>query len=253
MRYLYRWHLDETALLTIDDSPQIELRFRQRNVPLDEGDKSQYCELLVPQLQVRMLLKKADYEIPEMNLRINNEGFRIQQVERYEEPGAPRQAYETVQLPKKKIIEHLFATRNNSEYPDAVMMERMRKALREQWDVSGRPRPSEPQRCYVAPISPVSNDLWIYWESGGMVFRFTSDSDLNSAAYWDCEKMKARIYDLREQVVVSLAEAAGSNAFVTRDWAARVLFNCIVHGERLTIIPEENLNKPIQIQQTPVP
>jgi hypothetical protein len=165
MRYLYRWHLDETALLTIDDSPQIEFRFRQRNVPLDEGDKSQYCELLVPQLQVRLLLKKADYEIPEMNLRINNEGFRIQQVERYEEPRASRHEYETVQLPKKKIIEHLFATRNNSEYPDAVMMERMRKALREQWDVSGRPRPSEPQRCYVAPISPVSNDLWIYWES----------------------------------------------------------------------------------------
>jgi len=46
-----------------------------------------------------------------------------------------------------------------------------------------------------------------------------------------------RFYDLDEHVVVALAEVAGSNAFVTRDWAARVLFNCVVHGKKIILAP----------------
>jgi hypothetical protein len=37
--------------------------------------------------------------------------------------------------------------------------------------------------------------------------------------------------------VVSLDEVAGSNAFMTRDQAGRILFNCMVLGRRLELAP----------------
>ena len=41
------------------------------------------------------------------------------------------------------------------------------------------------------------------------------------------------LYDIDEQVVVSLDEVAGSNAYLTRDHVGRILFNCMVHGETI--------------------
>jgi hypothetical protein len=252
MRYLYRWHLDETALLTIDNASDIEILVRSVTPKLDEGDGSQFCELLVPQLSFLLILKKADYEVPEMSLRIENREFRVLRAEKYENLPAPRESYEAIRLPKKEILAYLYATRNKSEYPDPAMRERMRRALREQLNATGIVGRAEAQTYYIAPISRVSNDLWVFWESGGKIIRFSSDTDLLSKAYWEYEKLGVHVYDLREHVVVSLAEVPGSNAYVTRDWAARVLFNCVVFGQRLTIVPEANLDKPVTVRESPV-
>ncbi len=247
MRHLYRWHLDETALLTMDDTPEIEMWVREATPKLDVEDNSQYCEMLVPQLSFLLMLKKADYEVPEIGLRIENSGFRVLRTEKYEALPAPRESYQVLRVPKKALMEYLFATRNKSEYPDAELRERMRRALRAQMGpVSGE------QTLYIAPISPVANDLWLFWESGGKLIRFSSDTDLTSKAYWAYEKLGVRIYDLKENVVVSLAETVGSNAYVTRDWAARALFNCVVFGQRLVIVPEADLAKPMNAVEVPV-
>ena len=85
-QYLYRWHLDETALLAIDEVPDLEFRYGWLHPELDEGDRSQFIELFIPPLNYLVVLKKADYAVPEMDLEIRNEGFRIYRVEHYDRP-----------------------------------------------------------------------------------------------------------------------------------------------------------------------
>ena len=94
-----------------------------------------------------------------------------------------------------------------------------------------------PAVVHVAPLSPVSNDLWVYWENGHRIIRFSSDADLTEPIYWESAGVNVHVYDLHENVVVSLGEAPGSSKYVTRDWAARVLFNCIVLGQKVTLPP----------------
>lgn len=238
VRHLYRWYLDETALIVVDDEPELKFWIRRLDPKLDEGDRSEYLELLVPQLSFSLLLKKAEYAVPEMGLEISNADYRILRAARYERLPAPAEAYVHTSLPKQQVLDYLFAVRNQREYPDEALFERMRSALRDQYAAQTDLKPTGPQTVYVAPISRVSNNLWVYWENARRIIRFSSDTDLASEAFWAYEKLGVRMYDLEQDVVVSMAEAAGSNAFVTRDWAARVLFNCVVFGQRLTVMPK---------------
>ena len=48
------------------------------------------------------------------------------------------------------------------------------------------------------------------------------------------DELAVRIFDIDEQVVVSLDEVPGSNAYLTRDQVGRVLYNCMVYGKSLT-------------------
>ncbi len=45
------------------------------------------------------------------------------------------------------------------------------------------------------------------------------------------------IYDIDEQVVVSLQEVPGSNAYLTRDQVGRALYNCMILGKRVILEP----------------
>jgi hypothetical protein len=96
-----------------------------------------------------------------------------------------------------------------------------------------------PQTVHISGLSPVANELYAFWEGGRMVVRFASDIDLADPAVWQQEDLSAEWWDIDEKVVVSLDEVAGSNAYVTRDMVGRVLFNCVVLGQRLTLDPEE--------------
>ena len=69
------------------------------------------------------------------------------------------------------------------------------------------------------------------------IIRFSSDADLTQKIYWDLAGVDVHVYDLRENVVVSLGEVPGSSKYVTRDWAARALFNCIALGQKVTMPP----------------
>jgi len=237
-QYLYRWHLDETTLLALNDSPEIEFRYGWLNPKLDEEDRSQFIELFIPQLNYLVVLKKSDYEVPELDLKIRNDGFRIYRVEHYDRPPESLSDLQVTSLNKQALIEHLFSTRNRHVHPNEALMERMRAALRDQYDGLEELPIDGPQTIYVAPISEVSNTLWVFWENTRRLIRFSSDSDLTSEAYWGMNNLGVRMFDLENNVVISHAEAAGSNAYVTRDWAARALFNCVVFGQRQIIIPQ---------------
>ena len=84
-----------------------------------------------------------------------------------------------------------------------------------------------------APLSPVANEVWVYWENRKLLIRFASDIDLTNPAVWEHESLMVKTWDTLNQVVVSLDEAAGSNAFLTRDQIGRALYNCIVLDRRL--------------------
>ncbi len=90
---------------------------------------------------------------------------------------------------------------------------------------------------HFAPLSRIANEAWVFWENGRLLIRFASDIDLAHPAVWQHEELAVDLYDLDEQVVVSLEEVAGSNAYLTRDQAGRALYNCVILGRRVVLQP----------------
>jgi hypothetical protein len=140
----------------------------------------------------------------------------------------------------KEMRDYLFRTRNQRESPDPALIERLRVALREQAareSLLSTNAPAGEQVVHLAPLSPVANEAWVFWEAGRKLFYFASDIDLANPAVWQHQTLMVRIFDLDEQVVVSHEEAPGSNRFLTRYQVSRALFNCIVLGNRITVPP----------------
>ncbi len=69
------------------------------------------------------------------------------------------------------------------------------------------------------------------------MLRFASDIDLSNPAMWEHDEMSVKLFDIDTQVVVSMNEVAGSNAYMTRDQIGRAMFNCIVLGQRVVLNP----------------
>ena len=137
---------------------------------------------------------------------------------------------------------HLFETRNALDFPDEAMVNQIRLAvrdeIRERIREKGIEMTGEPEILHLASLSPVANSAWIFWERGRLLIRYTSQFDLGSPLAWRHPEHAVTVYDLTTQVVVSLHEVPGSNAYFTRDMVARALFNCVVLGKRIELIPD---------------
>jgi len=238
IRYLYRWYADETMLASISQYTDTELWARPLHPQLDAGDDSRFCEVLFPRVHMRIVLKQADYLVEELGQRVHNESFQVQSVGPYSSLPAAASAYTVFRFDRGELSDYLFRTRNDRVFPDERLRERLRAAVRNALVERPADVDEGPAVVYLAPLSPVSNDLWVYWENGHRIIRFSSDADLTQEIYWDLAKVDVHVYDLRENVVVSLGEIPGSSKYVTRDWAARVLFNCIALGQKV-ILPQE--------------
>ena len=237
IQYLYRWHMDETMLGNTENFTTLPVWGRTLHPKLDDGDRSEFYEVLIPDLLYRVQLKKADYTIPELGLRVTNHSFKVISAERLDaRPAIPARA-EVVVFERQQILDYLFSHRNEEVFPAKALLARMEAAVSHELPTLVSNSFATAQTLYLAPISPVSNDLWLFWETQRMLIKFSSDADLQSETYWTDKKLGVRFYDLDKHVVVSMAEVAGSNAFVTRDWAARVLFNCMVHGKKIMLAP----------------
>lgn len=237
LRYLYRWYADETMLASVSQHTDTELWARPLHPELDAGDDSRFCEVLFPRVHMRIVLKQADYLVEELSQRVQNESFKVHSVEEYSSLPAAASAYTVFRFDRGELSDYLFRTRNDRVFPDEELRERLRAAVRK---AMGE-RPADVDEgapvVYVAPLSPVSNDLWVYWENGHRIIRFSSDADLTQKIYWELAGVDVHVYELRENVVVSLGEVPGSSKYVTRDWAARVLFNCIALGQKVVMQP----------------
>ena len=242
-RYLYRWHLDETDVTPEANRGEFVFWVRPLRPVLDPGDRSRFAEITLPRIGVRVVVKRADYEIPELGLQVRNETPMVRSVARTPPVTTPPPDGTTeVRLDYEQMRDHLFRTRSRLRPPDDELLARMRAAARAETRAylaaRGRPEPTGPQPVHLAPISPVANEAWVFWENGRLLFRFHADVDLDEPALWDHADLTVELYDLDEQVVVSLDEVAGSNAYVTRDMVGRVLYNCVVLGRRVTLEPQ---------------
>jgi hypothetical protein len=240
-RHLYRWYLDAE-----DVTPEInrgEFLFWVRDVKLrlDEDDRSRFGEITLPRLGVCVRVKKPDYAVPELDLVVRSDTYRIINVARVAPTeDRPADAVE-VAVGYEQMRDYLFRTRHLLQTPGPELLARFRAAAREELGAylaaRNLPVPDEPQAVHLSPLSPVANEAWVFWENGRILLRFASDIDLADPAVWEHEELAVRMFDLDEQVVVSLDEVAGSNAYLTRDQVGRVLYNCIVLGERVLIEP----------------
>lgn len=234
-QYLYRWYWDEEDVRPLLAREEMRLWWREVASAADRGDRSRFLELYIPALRTEVVLKKADYEIPELGLRIRNEHFHVLEVHRR---GPIEEGdWSAYRLHLGALMDYLLWKRSHREYPDATLSTYLAEAVAEALadparDLRSRVDPEDfPVEVHVAPLSPVGNDLWVYWEEAEVVFKFESDADLSDPVAWESHRVHFQTYDLRHQVVVSLAEVPGSNAFLTRDRAGRILYNCVVLGQ----------------------
>lgn len=234
LRYVYLWYFDESYFIDNPAGDTIEIWAREVPVELDEGDKSRFAEVWLPQVQMLITLKKSDYRIPELNLDIRDDTFKIQHITRQEKPDAAESKYRVLTLSEKEIADHLFTTRNLKRFPNDVLRKNLRAALLEK-EFDTLADLDSAQVVYVAPILPVSNDLWVYHENLKRLIQFSADLDLNNPDYWKSTPIHVEVYDLETSVIVSPEEMPGSDAYLTKDFTGRALFNCLILGMRIEI------------------
>ncbi|MGA0367967.1 MAG: hypothetical protein ACO3N7_00785 [Kiritimatiellia bacterium] len=240
--HLYRWVLDENDIESVLSDGQLLCWVREINPDLDPGDSSRMLEVWMPQLKLQVTLRKADYRIPELDLQVRNDTFKIRNVLRGSAPDSA-DGYTEIRIPKTEIDSFAARAREQAVYPEGDFLEAIRLATRQQFidyfTERGEAFPSGPQTLHLAPLSPVSNDLWIFWENQDKLLRLSSDTDLQDPELWQKMGLQLRIFDIRTQTVVHLHEARGSNAYMTRDQVGRYLFNCLILGKKLTLTPPE--------------
>ncbi len=234
-RHLYRWYLDEDDVEKVAASKTFPFWVRALDVDLDEGDKSQFAEVVMPLVGMSVKLKKADYRIEEIGMEVKTDNFKIVNVARVSPPKRPSSDYTVVDVDFKEMREFLFKTRSQVEFPSDELIERLRVALRKELKLDPNKRDPGEHIVHLSPLSPVANELWVYIEKHQMLVRYASDIDLANPAVWEYEDLGVRTYDVYNQVVLSMEEAAGSNAFMTRDQIGRALYNCVVLGKRLVM------------------
>lgn len=251
VRHLYRWHLDERDAEKIVNKSQIPFWVREATPALDPGDKSRFGEIVIPDWDVEVRVKRADYTIPELDVKVQNDRFKIINVSRGDLPTTP-DGYDVVHTSYVAMREYGHRTRMLARFPEGDLLMRMRLAVREHireyladreragletgtgtWDELVKTE----QVVHLSPLSEVANEIWLFWETGRMLIRFASDIDLENPAVWEHDDLAVKLYNVDEQTVVSLDEVAGSNAYMTRDQVGRALFNCVVLGRRLVLDP----------------
>jgi hypothetical protein len=238
VRHLYRWYLDESEIERITGAKKFTFWLQRLEPTLDPGDHSILAEILLPQLNLSVQVKKADYSIEEMAVVVKSPGFKITHVTRERIPARRRLSCQVVEVDMKEMRDYLFRTRSQLDFPDAVMIEYLRQALLKEVAKEGlsmQGLPAGDRIIHLASLSPVANEIWVFWEDGRKLFYFASDIDLANPAVWEYETMMVRVFDLDTQVVVSPSEAAGSNRFLTRYQVSRAMFNCVVLGRRVVL------------------
>ena len=232
-QHLYRWYMDERDVEREAEATDLVFWVRRLEVERDEGDRSEWAEIVLPQMGIAVRVKKADYTIEEQGVEVKSPGFRIVNVSRDPVPEEPPPETDVVRLDYRRMREELYQKRAEARFPDEAMFERLRGAVRDYYHLDPADTRPRERVIHVAPLSPVANELWVFLETRKILIRFASDLALEDPAMWAHQALAIRTYDILTQTVVSLNEAAGSNEFLTRDQVGRALFNCVVLGRRI--------------------
>ena len=233
VRYLYRWYLDEHDFKRFDPNHRNEFWLRQVQTIPDEGDNSRYMELFFPATGVMVTLKKTDYQIPELKLHVKSDGYRIIKLCRDTSgEAAQRSDYAVLDLALDALYARLFELRLERQCPCEELQAHVQSRIDRHGDLIVKALKDEAKTLYVAPIHTIGNDLWVFWEEGKLLFRYSSDLDLSNPDVWTHDKLDVDIHDTVGQTVVSFEEHPGNHDLITRDQVGRALYNCIILGQK---------------------
>jgi hypothetical protein len=238
LRYLYRWHMDDSVLTeSAVKQDQLHLYYRYLDAELDEGDLSQHLEVVVPLAQMVVLLKRSEYRIPELDLEFKDPYFKVKSVQYEPDAQWDKSTYKEISYNTKETLAYLFRTRNAQTFPGPDALDRLRvealnvmKAEGGQADLDAVR--GELQIAYIAPISIVSNDLWVYWVNGQKFFCFSADVHHSHERFWELATLNVEIIDAKEQVLV-LNDIRDAHGYFSKDYIGRILFNCMIHGQQV--------------------
>src|SRR5436190_2527274 len=107
LRYIYRWHFDQSYFLDEDKQDALEIWSKRIHPKLDKDDRSDYAEIWIPAIKTEALLKRSEYAVPELNLNINEAGFKITRVNRQRGPSAPRSSFHIARYPLGEVKDYL--------------------------------------------------------------------------------------------------------------------------------------------------
>jgi hypothetical protein len=239
LRYVYRWHFDQSYILDADSVKTLQVWTRPLHPKLDADDRSDYAEMWIPAIKTEIQLKRAEYSVSELNLNINERSFKVTRVTRQKECTASRPNYQVHSYPLAEVKDYLFVTRTN-RIPVSDALRQSASNLVADYLNRTHPEPfTEDQIGYLSPLSSVSNELWFFWETGRKLLLFSADVDLTNPVFSELSQLRMQVIDLDKDVIASTREIPGSNAFVTKDWVGRLLYNCILYGERVVRTPEQ--------------
>jgi len=232
---IYYWYLDDKTYFEDDTDRVVEVLIAPVEVEQDRGHRSRHYEMIVPDLDLGVDLTRSDYTIEELGLVIRNDGFKIVSVHTETREPGPGKGYTAKRFSEEELFSRLMSRRNEKVPPAGKTVGRLRKGLKEMMSMEPPANRERVQTFYIGPLSPYSNDIWVFWEEERKILLFSSDSDIDTDAYWAHLPLFTTVYELEGDVVAALDEVPGSNAYVTKNWAGRVLYNCIVDGYKMEI------------------
>jgi hypothetical protein len=159
--------------------------------------------------------------------KVRSDTFKIVSVGRHEVPHRKPADYAEIRVDYGDMVAYLFRTRSEVRFPEGELLKRMRNMARTQLEESyrqrGEPMPKGEQVVHLSPLSPVANEVWVFWEAGRLLIHLASDLDLENSTLWKNENLFIEFYNVDSQVVVSSEEAAGINAYLTRPGGPHVV------------------------------
>lgn len=240
LRYIYLWYLDDRFFVSTAEAASFEIWVRPVEPRTrDAGDKSLYAEMWMPAAQILLRLKLADYSVPELNRLVKSPGFRVIRAVPLAEAPGPREGYAVFTHDRQKIYDYLQDTRSKPQVPDAALRQRLLAAMKETVKLHPPADPAAPQVFFLSTVSPVSGDLWILWVNEKTAIRFGGELGADEPDLLAVLPLHTQLFDLRTKVVASLLETEGSTGYITKDWAGRILYQCLVLGERVEVAPEK--------------
>jgi hypothetical protein len=240
LRYTYLWYLDDRFFVETASHTSFEVWIRTLKPPApDAGDASRYAEIWLPAAGLQFRLKLADYFIPELQRQVRSPGYRIVRAAPLAAAPHPREDYVVVTLARDKARKYLFDARNQPQAPDQALRKRLLAAVREVAKQNPPTDPTQPQVFFLSDVSPVSGDLWVLWINAKRAIRFGGELGADQPDLLEHLQLQTQVFDFKRQVVTSLLETEGSTGFITKDWAGRILYQCLVLGERAEVSPAD--------------
>ena len=246
LHYIYYWFLDSEHFFEQDQDKDLEIFVKKVEYSKDKDNNSERYILIIPDLDFGVDLVKANYRIGELGLQITNSSFKIVAVYPNIREVSTNEGFTVRYLKENRVFSELLKNRNKKSHPSEEITKKITESLEKIIDIESKASSDIPNNFYVSPLSEFSNDIWIFWETQKKLVRFSSATDFTNDGYWQLLPLFTKIYDLDTDVVTSLEEVRGSNAYITKTWAGRIMYNCVVDGIKVVVQPSSNTKLPAQ-------